>query len=175
MEKLEKKNLRKGIALVCLMAAIAGACYCVASSRTTTRGGQDEVREVIKTSEESQAEPKTQTTTDTKTNEVEATQPVESYNDSIAPTYENDGATEATTTTGSTNNKVVAEDNTAAIAEADEEIHQAESNGATVVEDEVTGITASSETQPAVEEEKESTQKRVELNFSEAVDATNEK
>lgn len=177
MEKLEKKNLRKGVVIVCLMAAIAGVCYYVAKPRTT-RGRQEEVQQIVEPTRESQAEPKTQTTTDKTTNVVEATQPeVESYNDSITPTYENDGATEATTTTGSTNNKVVAEDNSQAVEKANEEIREAQDNGATVVEDTETGVTAVSETQPtpATEEEKYSTQERVELDFSNVVDATNEK
>lgn len=172
MEKLEKKNLRKGIIIVCFVATIVGICYYVASLRTT-RGRQDEVRQIVEPTKESQGEPETKTTTEK--NKVEASQPqVESYNDSIAPTYENEGATTATTTTGSTNNKVVAEDNEAAIKAADEEIREAAENGATVVEDAETGVTAVSETQPAEEEEKE-TQKRVDLNFSTAIDATNEK
>lgn len=173
MEKLEKKNLRKGIIIVCFVATIVGICYYVASLRTT-RGRQDEVRQIVEPTKESQGEPEIKTTTED-TPKVEASQPqVESYNDSIAPTYENEGATTATTTTGSTNNKVVAEDNEAAIKAADEEIREAQDNGATVVESEETGVTAVSESQPAVEE-KDSTQQRVDLDFSSAVDAVNEK
>ncbi len=172
MEKLEKKNLRKGIIIVCFVATIVGICYYVASLRTT-RGRQDEVRQIVEPTKESQGEPETKTTTEK--NKVEATQPqVESYNDSIAPTHKSEGATTATTTTGTTYNKVVDEDNSQAVAKADEEIRQAQDNGATVVESEETGVTAVSETQPAEEEEKE-TQKRVDLNFSTAIDATNEK
>ena len=170
------KNIKKGVVVACLAATLIGACYYVASSRTT-RGKQDEVRQIVEPTKESQGEPETKTTTDT-TNKVENTQPqIESYNDSIAPTHESEGATTATTTTGSNTNKVVAEDNSQAVAEADEEIREAESNGATVIEDEVTGVTAVTETQPqeTAEEEKSSTQERVELNFSQAVDATNEK
>ena len=157
------------------MAAIGGICYYVAKPRTT-RGRQDEVQQIVEPSRESQGEPDTQTTTEN--NKVEATQPeVESYNDSIAPTHKSEGATEATTTTGTTYNKVVAEDNSQAVAKADEEIQAAKDNGAVVVEDKETGITAVTETQPqepAVEEEKE-TQKRVDLDISQAVDAVNEK
>ena len=46
MEKLEKKNLRKGIIIVCFVATIVGICYYVASLRTT-RGRQDEVRQIV--------------------------------------------------------------------------------------------------------------------------------
>lgn len=170
-----EKNIKKGIVVVCLMAAIGGICYYVAKPRTT-RGRQDEVQQIVEPSRESQGEPDTQTTTEN--NKVEATQPeVESYNDSIAPTHKSEGATEATTTTGTTYNKVVAEDNSQAVAKADEEIQAAKDNGAVVVEDKETGITAVTETQPqepAVEEEKE-TQKRVDLDISQAVDAVNEK
>lgn len=167
-----EKNIKKGIVVVCLMAAIGGICYYVAKPRTT-RGRQDEVQQIVEPSRESQGETETKTTTET--NKVEATQPkVESYNDSIAPTYENEGATTATTTTGSNTNKVVAEDNSQAVVEADEEIQAAKDNGAVVVEDKVTGVTAVTETQTA-EEEKGETQQRVDLDFSSAVDATNEK
>lgn len=170
-----KKNVKKGVVVACLAATLIGVCYYVAKPRTT-RSKQEEVQQIVEPTRESQAKPETQTTTTEETNRVEATQPsVESYNDSISPTRESEGETTSTTTTGTTYNKVVVEDNSQAVAEADEEIQKASENGAVVVEDEVTGITASSETQPAVEEEKESTQKRVELNFSEAVDATNEK
>ena len=172
MEKLEKKNLRKGIIIVCFVATIVGICYYVAKPRTT-RTEQNEVRQIVEPRRESQAKPETKTTTTEETNKVDATQPeVESYNDSIAPTYENERATEATTT-GSNTNKVV-EDNSKAVAGADEEIREAQDNGATVVESEETGVTAVSESQPAVEE-KDSTQQRVDLDFSSAVDAVNEK
>lgn len=167
------KNIKKGVVVACLAATLIGACYYVASSRTT-RGRQDEVRQIVEPTKESQGEPETKTTTDT-TNKVENTQPqIESYNDSIAPTHENVSAPKAETTTGSTTNKVVAEDNSLAVVEADEEIRQAAENGATVVEDQETGVTAVTETQPAAEEKGE-TQKRVDLDFSSAVDATNEK
>lgn len=170
-----KKNIKKGVVVACLAATLIGVCYYVARPRTT-RNKQEEVQQIVEPTKESQGEPETKTTTDTKTNEVEATQPsVESYNDSISPTHESEGETTSTTTTGSNTNKVVVEDNSQAVVEADEEIQAAKDNGAVVVEDKETGVTAVSETQPAVEEEKESTQKRVELNFSEAVDATNEK
>lgn len=173
MEKLEKKNLRKGIIIVCFVATIVGICYYVAKPRTT-RTEQNEVRQIVEPRRESQAKPETKTTTTEETNKVDATQPeVESYNDSIAPTYENERATEATTT-GSNTNKVVVEDNSKAVAGADEEIREAQDNGATVVESEETGVTAVSESQPAVEE-KDSTQQRVDLDFSSAVDAVNEK
>ena len=173
MEKLEKKNLRKGIIIVCFVATIVGICYYVAKPRTT-RTEQNEVRQIVEPRRESQAKPETKTTTTEETNKVDATQPeVESYNDSIAPTYENERATEATTT-GSNTNKVVVEDNSKAVAGADEEIREAQDNGATVVESEETGVTAVSESQPAVEE-KDSTQQIVDLDFSSAVDAVNEK
>lgn len=177
MEKvLEKKNVKKGIVVACLAATLIGACYYVASSRTT-RGRQQEEVQAIESSNESQAKPETQTTTENNSVKVEATQPVESYNDSIETTNENVSAPKAETTTGSTTNKVVVEDNSQAVEKANEEIREAESNGATVVEDKETGITASSETQPqpAAEEEKEESQQRVDLDFSSAVDAVNEK
>lgn len=175
MEKvLEKKNLRRGVVVACLAATIIGGiCYYVANPRAT-RNKQEEVRQIVEPTRESQAKPETKTTTTEETNKVDATQPeVESYNDSIAPTYENERATEATTT-GSNTNKVVVEDNSKAVAGADEEIREAQDNGATVVESEETGVTAVSESQPAVEE-KDSTQQRVDLDFSSAVDAVNEK
>lgn len=176
MEKiLEKKNLKKGVVVACLAATLIGVCYYVAKPRTT-RSKQEEVQQIVEPTRESQAKPEAQTTTEK--NKVESSQPqIESYNDSIAPTHESEGATTATTTTGTTYNKVVAEDNSKAVAEADEEIREAESNGATVIEDEVTGVTAVTETQPtpAAEEEKEESQQRVELDFSTAVDAVNEK
>ena len=170
-----EKNIKKGIVVVCLMAAIGGICYYVAKPRTT-RSKQEEVQQIVEPTRESQAKPEAQSTTDN-TNKVEASQPrIESYNDSIAPTHESEGATEATTTTGTTYNKVVAEDNEAAIKAADEEIRQASENGAIIVEDQDTGVTAVTETQPApAEEEEESTQKRVDLDISQAVDAVNEK
>ena len=173
-KKLEKKNLRKGIIIVCFVATIVGICYYVAKPRTT-RTEQNEVRQIVEPRRESQGEPDTQTT-DNNTNKVEASQPkVESYNDSIAPTHESEGEEEFATSTGSNSNKIVAEDNSKAVEEANEEIREAQDNGAVVVEDEVTGVTAVTETQePAVEEEKE-TQKRVDLDFSQAVDAVNEK
>ncbi len=177
MEKiLEKKNLRRGVVIVCFIATIAGICYYIAKPRTT-RTEQDEVRQIVEPRRESQGEPDTQTT-DNNTNKVEASQPkVESYNDSIAPTHESEGEEEFATSTGSNSNKIVAEDNSKAVEEANEEIREAQDNGATVVEDEVTGVTAVTETQPtpATEEEESSTQQRVELDFSQAVDATNEK
>lgn len=174
MEKLEKKNLRKGIIIVCFVATIVGICYYVAKPRTT-RTEQNEVRQIVEPRRESQGEPDTQTT-DNNTNKVEASQPkVESYNDSIAPTHESEGEEEFATSTGSNSNKIVAEDNSKAVEEANEEIREAQDNDAVVVEDKVTGVTAVTETQePAVEEEKE-TQKRVDLDFSQAVDAVNEK
>ena len=170
-EKRWRKEFKKEL-FVCLMAAIGGICYYVAKPRTT-RGRQDEVQQIVEPSRESQGEPDTQTTTEN--NKVEATQPeVESYNDSIAPTHKSEGATEATTTTGTTYNKVVAEDNSQAVAKADEEIQAAKDNGA-VVEDKETGYCCyrNSTKEPAVEEEKE-TQKRVDLDISQAVDAVNE-
>ena len=171
-----KKNVKKGIVVACLAATVIGACYYVASSKTT-RGRQDELQ-AIEATNESQAKPETQTTTTEETNKVEASQPVESYNDSIETTNENVSAPKAETTTGSTTNKVVVEDNSEAVVEADEEIREAESNGATVVESEETGVTAVSENKPQpapAEEEEKETQKRVDLNFSTAIDATNEK
>lgn len=175
MEKLEKKNLRKGIIIVCFVATIVGICYYVASLRTT-RGRQDEVRQIVEPTKESQGEPETKTTTDKTTNVVEATQPeVESYNDSIAPTHESAGEQEFTTSNGSDSNKIVAEDNSKTVEEANEEIQKAADNGAVVVEDEVTGVTAVTETQESAAEQEESTQQRVDLDFSTAVDATNEK
>ena len=162
-------------AIVFIMATLLGGFLLKnANNNKTTRGRQEEVQ-AIESTNKSQAKPEAQTTTENNSVKVEATQPeVESYNDSIAPTYENEGATEATTTTGSTNNKVVAEDNEAAIKAADEEIRQASENGAIIVEDQETGVTAVTETQPAAEEKGE-TQQRVDLDFSSAVDATNEK
>lgn len=175
-KKLEKKNLRKGIIIVCFVATIVGICYYVAKPRTT-RTEQNEVRQIVEPRRESQGEPDTQTT-DNNTNKVEASQPkVESYNDSIAPTHESEGEEEFTTSTGSDSNKIVAEDNSKTVSEANEEIREAAENGATVVEDKETGITAVTETQPqpVAEEEEKETQQRVDLDFSTAVDATNEK
>lgn len=166
------KNIKKVVTVMCIVAVIGGAYAVMRTPRTSTRR-PEEVQKFEPTNK-SQAKPEIKTTTED-TPKVEASQPqVESYNDSIAPTYENEGATTATTTTGSTNNKVVAEDNEAAIKAADEEIREAQDNGATVVESEETGVTAVSESQPAVEE-KDSTQQRVDLDFSSAVDAVNEK
>ena len=71
MEKLEKKNLRKGIIIVCFVATIVGICYYVAKPRTT-RTEQNEVRQIVEPTRESQAKPETKTTT-TETNKVEAT------------------------------------------------------------------------------------------------------
>lgn len=174
MEKLEKKNLRKGIIIVCFVATIVGICYYVAKPRTT-RTEQNEVRQIVEPTRESQAKPETKTTT-TETNKVEATQPrIESYNDSMAPTHESEGEEEFTTSTGSDSNKIVAEDNSKTVEEANEEIQKAADNGAVVVEDEVTGVTAVTETQESAAEQEESTQQRVDLDFSTAVDATNEK
>ena len=165
-------------AIVFIMATLLGGFLLKnANNNKTTRGRQEEVQ-AIESTNKSQAKPEAQTTTENNSVKVEATQPeVESYNDSIAPTHKSEGATEATTTTGTTYNKVVAEDNSQAVAKADEEIQAAKDNGAVVVEDKETGITAVTETQPqepAVEEEKE-TQKRVDLDISQAVDAVNEK
>ena len=169
-----KKNVKKGIVVACLAATLIGVCYYVAKPRAT-RSKQDEVQQIVEPTRESQGEPETKTTTTEETNKVENTQPqIESYNDSIAPTHESEGATTATTTTGSNTNKVVAEDNSKAVEKANEEIREAESNGAVIVEDDVTGVTAVTETQPAAEEKGE-TQQRVDLDFSSAVDATNEK
>ena len=95
----------------------------------------------------------------------------------MAPTHESEGEEEFTTSTGSDSNKIVAEDNSKTVSEANEEIREAAENGATVVEDKETGITAVTETQPQApaEEEKEESQQRVDLDFSQAVDAVNEK
>lgn len=178
MEKvLEKKSFRKGVVILCFIATIAGICYILVNPRTT-RNKQDEVRQFVEPTKESQAKPETKTTTEDKKNKVEATQPkVESYNDSMTSSHESAGEEQFTTSNGSDSNKIVAEDNSKSVGEANEEIREAQDNGAVVVEDKVTGVTAVTETQPtpAAEEEEKETQKRVDLNFSTAIDATNEK
>lgn len=170
-----KKNVKKGIVVACLAATLIGVCYYVAKPRAT-RSKQDEVQQIVEPTRESQAKPEAQTTTDN-TNKVESSQPqVESYNDSMTSSHESAGEEQFATSTGSNSNKIVAEDNSKTVEEADEEIRQASENGATVVEDEVTGVTAVTETQPQpAAEEESSTQQRVELDFSTAVDAVNEK
>lgn len=174
-KKLEKKSFRKGVVILCFIATIAGICYILVNPRTT-RNKQYEVRQIVEPTRESQAKPETKTTTTEETNKVEATQPrIESYNDSMASTHESAGEEQFTTSNGSDSNKIVAEDNSKSVGEANEEIREAQDNGAVVVEDKVTGVTAVTETQPAAEEEKEESQQRVELDFSTAVDAVNEK
>ena len=70
-------------------------------------------------------------------------------------------------TTGSNSNTITASDNTQEEAKQDAEIEEEKEEGATIVEDTNTGITAGSSTKPIEEEKDEST--KVDLDFDSAI------
>lgn len=179
MNQKNAKKFIKGGAIACLIATIAGVGCMILKQEVRTTGRKDDVQYVdLENTDESQKDSKSTATDNNKEVKVENTQPqIESYNDSIETTNENVSAPKTETTTGSTTNKIVVEDNSKAVEAANEEIREAAENGAVIVEDKETGVTASSETQPQEEtaEEEKETQKRVDLDFSQAVDAVNEK
>lgn len=72
------------------------------------------------------------------------------------------------TTTGSTINSITASDNSAEAEKQDAEIEDSKEEGATIVEDAETGITASSSTKPVVDEVKDETEK-VEIDTDDAI------
>ena len=92
--------------------------------------------------------------------------------DKLNPTFSNVGGLnnvlQGQTTTGSNVNTITATDNAAEAAKQDAEIEEDKAEGATIVEDAETGITASSSTKPVVDEVKDETEK-VEIDTDDAI------
>lgn len=92
--------------------------------------------------------------------------------DKLNPTFSNVGGLnnvlQGQTTTGSTINSITASDNSAEAEKQDAEIEDSKEEGATIVEDAETGITASSSTKPVVDEVKDETEK-VEIDTDDAI------
>ena len=94
--------------------------------------------------------------------------------DKIAPSFNNvSNQLQGQTTTGTTANSITASDNKEETEKQNAEIEAEKENGATIVEDAETGITASSSTKPVVDEVKDETEK-VEINTDSAIDIESE-